>query len=64
MIRFWYGSGSPFAWRVQLVLEEKRVPYEPVLLGFAQGDLRRPRTSRVTGRTGVRRSSPFAPHVE
>ena len=31
MIRFYYGSGSPFSWRVQLVLEEKGLPYEPVL---------------------------------
>ena len=34
MIRFWYGSGSPFSWRVQLVLEEKSLPYEPILLSF------------------------------
>ena len=25
MIRFYYGSGSPYAWRVQLVLEEKDI---------------------------------------
>jgi glutathione S-transferase len=42
VIRFWYGSGSPFAWRVQLVLEEKGVPYEPILLSFTQGELRTP----------------------
>jgi glutathione S-transferase len=42
MIRFWYGSGSPFAWRVQLVLEEKRLPYDPVLLSFAKGEHRTP----------------------
>jgi glutathione S-transferase len=42
MIRFWYGSGSPFAWRVQLVIEEKRLRYEPILLSFAQGDLKTP----------------------
>jgi len=42
MIRFYYGSGSPFAWRVQLVLEEKRLPYEPVLLSFQRGDLKTP----------------------
>ena len=38
MIRFYYGSGSPFSWRVQLVLEEKRLPYEPVLLSFQRGE--------------------------
>lgn len=42
MIRFWYGSGSPFAWRVQLVLEEKALPYEPVLLSFDKGEHKTP----------------------
>jgi glutathione S-transferase len=42
MIRFYYGSGSPFAWRVQLVLEEKALAYEPVLLSFAKGELKTP----------------------
>src|SRR5437867_3598529 len=40
MIRFYYGSGSPFSWRVQLVLEEKKLPYEPVLLSFSKGELK------------------------
>ena len=42
MIRLYYGSGSPFSWRVQLALEEKKLPYEPVLLSFAQGDVKSP----------------------
>lgn len=42
MIRFWYGSGSPFAWRVQLALEEKGLAYEPILLSFAKGELKTP----------------------
>jgi glutathione S-transferase len=42
MIKFYYGSGSPYAWRVQLVLEEKDIPYEPVLLSFSQGDHKKP----------------------
>ena len=42
MIRFYYGSGSPFSWRVQLVLEEKGLPYEPVLLSFAKGEHKSP----------------------
>jgi glutathione S-transferase len=42
MIRFYYLSGSPFSWRVQLVLEEKGLPYEPVLLSARDGDLRSP----------------------
>jgi len=42
MIRFYYGSGSPWAWRVQLALEEKALAYEPVLLSFGAGDLKKP----------------------
>jgi glutathione S-transferase len=42
MIRFYYGSGSPYAWRVQLALEEKGLRYEPVLLSFQRGDLKTP----------------------
>ena len=42
MIRFYYGSGSPFSWRVQLVLEEKDLPYEPVLLSFDKGEHKSP----------------------
>jgi glutathione S-transferase len=38
MIRFYYGSGSPFSWRVQLALEEKGLAYEPVLLSFEKGE--------------------------
>lgn len=38
MIRFYYGSGSPFSWRVQLVLEEKKLAYEPELLSFQKGE--------------------------
>jgi glutathione S-transferase len=33
MIRFYYGSGSPFSWRVQLALEEKGLAYEPLAGG-------------------------------
>lgn len=42
MIRFYYASGSPFAWRVQFALEEKRISYEPVLMSFQAGDLKKP----------------------
>jgi len=42
MIRFYYASGSPWAWRVHLALEEKGVPFEPVLLSFSAGDLKTP----------------------
>jgi glutathione S-transferase len=38
---FW-GSGSPFSWRVLLALELKRLPYESHLRQFSQGDLKTP----------------------
>src|SRR5439155_3064019 len=42
MIRFYYGSGSPFSWRVQLALEEQGLAYEPVLLSFEKGEHKSP----------------------
>ena len=42
MLRFYYGSGSPFAWRVHLALEEKGIAYEPVLLSFDKGEHKTP----------------------
>jgi len=41
-IVLYYGSGSPFAWRVQLALEHKAMPYERRVLSFAAGDTRKP----------------------
>jgi|ERR1700674_1018467 glutathione S-transferase len=41
-ITFYLGAGSPFAWRVQLALEHKRLPYETKLLSFTAGDTRKP----------------------
>lgn len=38
---FW-GSGSPFAWRVLLALEVKRLPYESRLLQFSKGEHKAP----------------------
>lgn len=48
MIRFYYGSGSPFAWRVHLALEEKELRYEPVLLSFQAGDLKKPEYLKIS----------------
>jgi glutathione S-transferase len=39
---FYYGSGSPFAWKVQLALEYKAIPYERKLLSFSEGDTKKP----------------------
>jgi glutathione S-transferase len=41
-LTFYYGSGSPYAWRVWLALEHKRLPYELKVLSFSAGDLRKP----------------------
>jgi glutathione S-transferase len=38
----YYGSGSPWAWRVQLALEHKALPYERRVLSFSAGDTRKP----------------------
>jgi len=38
----YYGSGSPYAWRVQLALEHKALPYERKVLSFSAGDTRKP----------------------
>ena len=39
MITFYYGSGSPFAWRVWLALEHKKLAYDFKLMSFSDGDL-------------------------
>jgi glutathione S-transferase len=41
-MQLYYGSGSPWAWRVQLALEEKGIPCEFVLLSFSAGDHKTP----------------------
>jgi glutathione S-transferase len=42
MLEIFWGSGSPFAWRVLLAAELKRIPYESRLLEFSKGDLKTP----------------------
>ena len=41
-LTFYYGSGSPYAWKVWLVLEHKAIPYEFRLLSFDGGDTKTP----------------------
>ncbi len=36
MLEVYWGSGSPFAWRVLLALEVKGIPYESKLLSFSE----------------------------
>jgi glutathione S-transferase len=39
-VRFYYASGSPYAWRVWLALERKGIPYHLQTLSFDAGDLK------------------------
>jgi glutathione S-transferase len=57
---FW-GSGSPFSWRVLLALEYKRVPYESRLLQFAKQEHKSPQMLRMNprGRVPVLRDGDF-----
>lgn len=41
-LTLYYGSGSPYAWRVQLALEHKAIPYDRKVLSFSAGDTRKP----------------------
>lgn len=52
-IVLYYGSGSPFAWRVQLALEHKALPYERKVLSFSAGDTMKPEFLALTPRHRV-----------
>jgi glutathione S-transferase len=39
-VRFYYASGSPYAWRVWLALERKGIPYHQKTLSIDGGDLK------------------------
>jgi glutathione S-transferase len=41
-LTFYYGSGSPYAWRVWLALEHKGIAYELKTVSFSAGDLTKP----------------------
>ena len=41
-LEIYWAAGSPYAWRVLLAAELKRIPYESKLLEFSKGDLRTP----------------------
>jgi len=49
---FW-GSGSPYAWRVQLALEYKRLAYESHLLQFSMQEHKSPQMLRMNPRGRV-----------
>ena len=50
---FYYGAGSPYAWRVWLALEHKAIPYERKVLSFAEGDLKKPEFLAINPRGKV-----------
>src|SRR5262245_49886801 len=52
-IDFYYGSGSPFAWRVWLALEHKALPYELKVMSFDSGDLEKPEFLKINPRHKV-----------
>jgi glutathione S-transferase len=52
-IEFYWGSGSPFSWRVMLALEYKRLPYESRRLEFSKGEHRTPEFLAINPRGQV-----------
>jgi len=50
---FYHGHGSPYAWRVWLALEHKRIPYEQKVLSFADGDTKKPEFVAINPRHQV-----------
>jgi glutathione S-transferase len=53
MLTFYYGSGSPYAWRVWLALEHKQLAYELKTMSFTAGDLRTPEYLAINPRHRV-----------
>jgi glutathione S-transferase len=52
-ITFYYGSGSPYAWRVWLGLEHKQLAYDLKTVSFSSGDLRKPEFLAINPRHRV-----------
>ncbi len=52
-ITFYYGAGSPFAWRVWLALEHKKLDYRLKVLSFSEGDLKKPAFAAMNPRQKV-----------
>lgn len=50
---FYFGSGSPFAWKVWLVLEHKGIPYTPKRLSFDADETRKPEFLAINPRGRV-----------
>jgi glutathione S-transferase len=52
-LTFYYGSGSPYAWRVWLALEHKAIAYELKSMSFSAGDLKKPEFAALNPRHKV-----------
>jgi glutathione S-transferase len=52
-VKFYYASGSPYAWRVWLALERKGIPYHRKTLSFDAGDLKTPEFAALNPRRKV-----------
>jgi glutathione S-transferase len=52
-LTFYYGSGSPYAWRVWLALEHKGLAYQLKTMSFSAGDLRTPEYAAINPRQKV-----------
>ncbi len=52
-LTFYYGSGSPYAWRVWLAVEHKAIAYELRTISFSAGDLRKPEFLKINPRHKV-----------
>jgi glutathione S-transferase len=52
-LTFYYGSGSPFAWKVWLTLEHKSIPHEAKRLSFDQDETKTPEFLKINPRGQV-----------
>jgi glutathione S-transferase len=52
-LTFYFGSGSPFAWKVWLVLEHKGIAYTPKRLSFDKDETRTPEFLKINPRGKV-----------
>ena len=50
-IRFYYGSGSPFSWKVWLALEHKQLSYNFNVLSLQQGEQKTPEYLAINPRS-------------
>jgi glutathione S-transferase len=52
-LTFYYGSGSPYAWKVWLALEHKGIPYDLKVLSFDKNETKAPEFLKVNPRARV-----------